>query len=131
MLRTTLILALSTAAAFAAPAAQRQPDRDEAKAAQELRGLVAGKPQSCISPSRSQGGSHYGNIVLLRDRSGTLYRTNFEGGCTVDDNDALISRRFSSQVCRGDIIEGRDLVSGFTRGSCVYSDFVPYRKPKS
>lgn len=128
MIRTLLTLTLAGATAFAAPAARRDLS-DDAKIGRELAGRIPGIPQSCINPSPSEGSSHYGNTVLMKDRMGVIYRTHFEGGCTASDWDVLVSRRPSTQLCRGDIIEIHDQSSGFFRGACSYSDFVPYRRP--
>lgn len=122
------MLLLAATAAGAAPQAELSP-RDEARLTKQLAGLVAGPPQDCITPSRSQGGSRYGEVSLIRDRQNTLFMSRFDGGCSVRDSDALISRRPGERLCRGDIVEARDLVSGMSSGSCVYGDFVPYRRP--
>lgn len=128
MFRTALIL-VAGAAAFAAPASERDRS-DDAKLEKKLAGLIPGQPQSCINPSRSEGGDHFGNVVLIKDRSGTLYRTSFRGGCTAGPSDSLISRRPSTQLCSGDIIEIRDLSMDIFRGACSYTEFVPYRRPR-
>lgn len=128
MFRTALIV-IAGAAAFAAPARERDPAQD-AKLEKRLSGLVPGTPQSCISPSRSEGGDHFGNVVLMKDRGGVLYRTSFRGGCEASESDALISRRPSDRLCTGDIIEIRDIQMQAFRGACSYEPFVPYRKPR-
>lgn len=120
---------LAGAAAFAAPASERDLSND-AKVAKRLAGLIPGEPQSCINPSRSQGGEHLGNIVLMKDQSGVLYRANLQGGCMVRSTDSIISRRPSTRLCSGDIIEIRDIGMGAFRGACTYSEFVPYRKTR-
>lgn len=130
MIRVTLALALIGATAYAAPAKQPYVDRDEARIAERLSKLVPGAPVDCISPSASDGGQHAGNVVLMKDRSGVLYTAHFEGGCQARDSDALISRRPTTRVCRGDIVEIRDLTSGFSSGACSYSSFTPYRRPR-
>lgn len=128
MIRPILAIALTAATAFAAPAARHDPAGEE-QVARQLRGLVPGQPQTCVTPERTGSGSHYGNTFLIEGRGGTLYRAQFQGGCEAPEEDALITRRTGSSICRGDIAEVRDLTSGFTRGSCIFSDFTPYRKP--
>jgi hypothetical protein len=117
MLRTTLAVLLVGATAFSAPAAHRDAS-DEERIAKQLVDLTPGEPRSCVVPSRSAGGTHAGNAVLVKDRSNTLYLAHFEGGCEARESDALISRRFSAQLCRGDLVEIRDLSSGISRGTC-------------
>lgn len=128
MIRTALAVALIAATAYAAPAARRDLS-DDARLEQALQGRVPGTPRSCIDPSPSDGASHFGNTVLLKDRAGVLYRTRFDGGCRASPWDVLVSWRPTTQLCRGDIIEIRDPASGFTRGACSYTDFTPYRRP--
>jgi hypothetical protein len=128
MLRNALIVLIAGAAGVAAPAADRAPD--DAPFAKRLAKLTPGAPQTCINPSRSGGSDHAGNQVLIEDRSGTIFLAHFQGGCEARDSDALISRRPSTQLCRGDVVEIRDLTSGFSRGMCAYSDFTPYRRVK-
>lgn len=127
MFRTAVILATG-AAAFAAPASERDRSYD-AKLEKKLAGLTPGEPQSCINPSMSQGGENFGNTVLIKDRNGTLYRTSFRGGCTATATDSLISRRPTTRLCSGDIVEIRDLSANLFRGACTYTEFVPYRRP--
>lgn len=128
MFRTALVVMIG-ATALAAPASERNLS-DDAKIEKRLAGLVPGQPQGCISPSRSEGGDHYGNTVLIKDRSGILYRTSFRGGCTARSTDTLVSQRPTERLCTGDIIQIQDIQAGVFRGSCSYNEFVPYRKPK-
>ena len=130
MVRNFITVALIAGTSYAAPAARRDVS-DDSRIERQLADREAGVPQSCINPSPSQGAAHYGNTVLIKDRAGVLYRTHFEGGCTADDNDITISRRPTTQLCRGDIIEIREPVSNIFRGACSYSDFTPYRRVKT
>lgn len=128
MFRTALVVVIS-ATALAAPASERNLS-DDAKVEKRLAGLVPGQPQGCITPSRSEGGDHFGNTVLIKDRTGTLYRTSLRGGCTVGFTDVLVSQRPTERLCTGDIIQIQDRQMGIFRGACTYNEFVPYRKPK-
>ena len=107
----------------------------EARLQQALSGRVAGPPISCLPDYRSD------NMVVIDDdtilfRDGrTIYRNDFQGGsCSRlgSGNYALLTRRIGGiGLCRGDIAEVKDLQNGFTVGSCVMGDFVPYTKPRS
>jgi hypothetical protein len=46
----------------------------------------------------------------------------------VGNGDALVTRQFGSQMCRGDIARSADLVAGFQTGSCALGEFIPYRR---
>jgi hypothetical protein len=127
MLRTLIVVAAS-AAAFAAPAAQRE-DRDAARIERALAGLTPGQPQSCINPDRSGNSVRYGDTLLVKGRSGITYLSHFDAGCAPrDDSYAMISRRPTSQTCRGDIVQFQDLTSGAFGGACAYGSFTPYRR---
>lgn len=128
MFRTALLV-IAGAAAFAAPASERDRS-DDAKLEKMLSGLTPGPPQSCINPSRSESGGNFGNTVVIKGQNGILYRTSFRGGCSAGPSDSLISRRPTTQLCSGDIIEIRDIQMNAFRGACSYEEFVPYRKAR-
>lgn len=123
------MLILAGSATAAAPQVDRYA-RQEAQLAKRLDGLVQGPSQDCISPSPSRGGTRYGNATLIEDRTGKLYLTRFEAACTLDPNDAVISRRPTDRLCRGEIVRSRDLISGVDTGSCIYGNFVSYERPR-
>lgn len=99
-----------------------------------LNGKIPGQPISCLPDYRSN------NMVVIDDntvvfRDGrTTFRNDFQGGtCSRlgSGNYALLTRRYGGiGLCRGDIAEVKDLTNGFTVGSCVMGDFVPYTKPR-
>lgn len=129
MLRS-LILVAAGAVALAAPAAQRE-DRGAAAIEKQLAGRIAARPQSCINPNRSDGSTRYGDTLLIRGVSGVTYLSNFAPGCAPrGDNYAMVTRRPSTLLCRGDIVEFRDLTSGAFGGACPYGDFTPYRRAR-
>lgn len=120
---------LVSAAAMAVPAAQGE-NRDEIAIAKRLRGLQPGQPQACITPSRTRGSTRSGDTVLIEDVGGVRYLSRFRGGCSIRSGDATILRTTSSRLCEGEIVEGRDFVSGMSSGACIYGEFTPYRKPR-
>lgn len=102
------------------------------QAARLLKGKVAGEPVSCLSAfqadrpvSLSNGG------VAYRVSSSLAYVQDFGGQCAgvLDDNSFLVRRSTMTQLCSGDIAEVISRPDNFPVGSCVYSDFVPYRTP--
>jgi hypothetical protein len=133
----SISLLLMTAALGACSTAP-QPGRS-VKADAHLQQLLAGKnpgpAQSCLSDFRSN------NMVVIDDNTivfragGTVYRNDFlDGSCSNlgSGNYALVTRRTGGVgMCRGDIAEVKDLTNGFTVGSCVIGDFVPYTKPRA
>ncbi len=99
---------------------------------QKLAGLVPGEPVSCIQTSRVQSSDVVGERVLLyRVSRNLIYRNDPAGGCPgLDDGTALVTRTPSTQLCRGEIATVADLTAGITTGSCVFSEWVPYRRPE-
>ena len=68
--------------------------------------------------------------ILFRDNS-TLYLQKPRGGCPGLANDmTLVRNQFGTgrRLCSGDLNRVVNPRTGFDTGSCVYSDFVPYRK---
>lgn len=108
----------------------RQDARDKVDLDKQLAGLVAGKPQSCISPVRYRESTRVGDTILYKNGRNDIMRTDTGGGCFgLRRGDAIVTTTFSSQFCRGDIVRTIDLVSSVQSGSCIFGDFVPYRKP--
>jgi hypothetical protein len=112
-----------------APARSDSPQRSAEELARALAGRTAGMPVSCISDKARM---HVVDdwTILYRDR-GTLYVQRPRGGCHgLDNGMSLIRNQFvTTRLCRGDINRVVDLRTGFGTGACVFSEFVPYRKP--
>ena len=122
---TTLLL-FASACATTGAARDQLPDPGIAKA---LAGKVAGAPLSCISLRDSEQSSTFRGAILYRVNSKLTYLNDL-GKCPFLRNDAiLVTKVYGSQLCRGDIVNMLDRGSHFPSGSCVFSDFVPYRAP--
>ena len=69
--------------------------------------------------------------TILFRQGATVYVQKPSGGChgLGSGNYTLLTRlQGTSRLCSGQIGEVVDRTSGFTYGSCVFSEFVPYRK---
>ena len=126
---------LVIASALAACSTTTEPTTRSAEAQAQLDkllvGKVAGNPVSCLSQARPSAStvSIDDNTIAFRQGS-KVYINHPSGGCTnLNGPYALVTRTPSTRLCRGDIAEVRDMVSGFTVGSCVLGDFLPYAKP--
>jgi hypothetical protein len=129
-----LLLAATTGAfTFAALPAREAP---AAKSAQELaralEGRTAGRPVTCIPNFRGQARMQVldDQTIIFRDGA-TVYLQRPRSQCNGLDNGgyALVTKLHGSQqICAGDIHQLIDLTTGVYGGSCVFSDFVPYRK---
>lgn len=131
------VLAAATGAALVATStiAIAEKDSYSAKSAEKLgkalAGRTAGAPVSCIGNMRGSDMQVIDDNTILFKEGGTVYVQKPRGGChgLGSSNYTLVTRiAGSNRLCRGQIGEIVDRVSGFTYGSCVFDDFVPYRK---
>ncbi|MFC7536155.1 hypothetical protein ACFQPG_02085 [Sphingomonas sp. GCM10030256] len=106
--------------------AQQQLDR-------YLAGKVAGEPRSCLPLyTRNNMVVVDDNTILFRDGSNRVWRNDPPGGCSPLGRPGytmVIRTVGGTGLCRGEIVQVVDLVSGFNGGSCSLGDFVPYTGP--
>ena len=95
-----------------------------------LAGKVAGPPVSCLPAMRASDMRVIDeDTVIFRQSANHLYLGHMAGGCNMlgKGGYALVTRQFgTSGMCHGDIATVVDTHTGFTVGSCVVGDFVPY-----
>jgi hypothetical protein len=107
--------------------------RDAELLAAEFRGLVPGKPETCLPlPARTQYQTRgYGDTLVYEVSSKLKYRNDTNGGCggVGRNDDILVTQSFSGRLCRGDIARTVQRATGINTGGCSFGDFVPYRKP--
>lgn len=108
----------------------RAQARDAAKLDEALAGYTPGKPVPCVDNRELRGPEAYGETTLIfRASRKLIWRTETSGSCDdVKRGDALVTRQYGSRLCKGDIARTANLQSGFSTGSCVIGEFVPYRK---
>lgn len=132
-----IIFAIPLALMLAAPAANsgtaevKLSDKDQVKFDKIVDGRTAGKPVSCISRIDQTNMTAVGDKYLVYGRSRnakTVYVNEPYGGCRNADRYTLVTRRPSTQLCRGEIAEVKDFPSGAFVDSCSFSSFVPYTK---
>ncbi|MCJ8158022.1 DUF6491 family protein [Sphingomonas sp. LaA6.9] len=107
--------------------------RADAELTKALKGRVqSGEPTDCITLHQARSSTTIRDRAVVYEMAGDMvYVNNFQGGCAgLNDTKAIITRSTTSQLCRGDIATVTDLVAGFSTGSCIFGDFVPYRKPR-
>ena len=111
------------------PPAMRSAE-GEAKLQRLLAGKVAGPPVSCLPSMRNDDMTVIDeDTVIFRQSGNRVYLGHMAGGCNMlgQGGYALVTKRLgSSGLCHGDIATVVDTHSGFTVGSCVIGDFVPY-----
>lgn len=127
-MRFLTIAALALIVPAAGLAAERKTD--EQKLEKMLEGMVPGKPVDCIRQGPNVDSTTFDGVIVYRD-GGTRYVNRFGDGCRfLRNEDALVIRLYSGQLCRGDIANVIDPAAHIPRGSCVFGDFTPYKKPK-
>ena len=127
---SSLITAITAALLVSSTAPAKEGGQRSAEAlAKALAGRTPGAPVSCIS-DRARMHVVDDWTILYRDR-GTIYVQKPRGGCHgLSNNMSLIRNQFvTTRLCRGDINRIVDVRTGFGTGGCVFSEFVPYRKP--
>lgn len=126
----SILLAASTGA----PAKSDTPaPKAAAKLAKALAGRTPGSPVGCINNSRGTDMTVIDDRTILFKEGGTVYLQRPQGSCDGLERGqrTLVTRLHgSSRLCSGQIGDIVDPVSGTMTGSCVFSEFVPYRKTR-
>jgi hypothetical protein len=133
MAMRTPLLALSALAALIAPAAA-QADRlsPDAQLARAVDGRVAGEPVRCIDTHRfSRSRIIDGTAIVYESVGDTVWVNRPRGGArSLDDWDVLVTRQYSTELCRGDVVRLFDSSTMTQTGSVFLGDFVPYRRAR-
>ena len=127
----TAALAVAAAGLLASPAtaaAKRPKLTGEAKLAQMLEGREAGKPVNCLPLGQSQEMRIIDKTAIVYRYGNTLYVNRPTNADALDDDDILVTRQTSGQLCRLDTVQLHDRTSQFYSGFVGLQDFVPYRK---
>lgn len=131
-MKPALLLATAILAGCTGTAAEPvRTARAESRAADLLRGKVAGATRACI-PLRSANRQTIidERTILYRVSSTLVYRNELPGCPGLDDRSTLIHRTTLPSLCSGEIFEYRDAGTGFTQGSCTFGEFTEYRTPR-
>jgi hypothetical protein len=126
--------ALAGCSTTAQPPAMRTAE-NQAQLQRLLAGKVAGPPVSCLPSFRANDMTVIDeDTVIFKQSSNHLYVAHMAGGCNMLGRPgyALVTRQVgSSGLCHGEIATVVDTRSGFTVGSCVIGDFIPYSMPRN
>ena len=132
-----IVAMLSVAAAISAcsttPVQETRSPQAQKELAEALAGRVPGKPVTCLPSYRADNMQIIDDWTILFRDGRTIYLQNPRGGCPgiASRRNILVTRLFGgSQLCSGDISHLVDPTSGIGGGACVFSEFVPYTKPR-
>ena len=116
------------AGAGTAPATPRM--EPEARLAEEVDGRLAGAAVKCVDVGFTRDVRIVDDVAILYDQGRTIYVNRpLVGRGILDDSHVIVSKPLFSRLCKGDILQMRDSVSGMPVGSVRLEEFVPYRRP--
>jgi hypothetical protein len=127
ILATVATAAVLLGAGTAAQAETRQ-ERSEARLAEMLQGYEAGEPVTCINAVRSNRLTVLPHVGLVYDAGDTIYVARAANPNMLDSDDVPVIERFSSQLCRTDVMRTFDRYSPSFSGALFLENFVPYHK---
>ncbi|WP_404336579.1 hypothetical protein AB2M62_19700 [Sphingomonas sp. MMS12-HWE2-04] len=120
------------AALLSVPALAATRDTPEVKLQKLIGERVAGAPVDCIDLHGSQSSQIIdGKAIVYRSGAKLYVNTPKSGAESLNDDDILVTKTFSSQLCRMDAVHMVDRSSGFPRGFVLLDKFVPYTKAKT
>lgn len=126
------VAATLAAGAFllAGPTAQaKQKLTGEEQLAKMLEGRKAGKPVNCIPLSRATSTTVIDKTAIVYRVGSTLYVNRPTNADSLDNDDILVTKLYSSQLCSVDTVQLHDRMAGHMwNGFVGLRQFVPYRK---
>ena len=103
---------------------------DEAKLSKALAGRVAGTPVSCISLRDIRSSTIIDRTAIIYQVGNKLYVNRPTGGASsLDDDDILVTKTGTNQLCSIDVVHLVDRSTHFPSGFVNLGKFVPYSKP--
>jgi hypothetical protein len=128
-MKNIAIAIATTMALLASPAmAGKQRLTGEEKLAKLLEGRVAGEPERCLPMSAANDLKVIDKTALVYGRGKTIWVNRPANPRSLDDDDVLVRRSHTAQVCNLDIVRLVDRTSMMEVGSVGLGEFVPYRK---
>jgi hypothetical protein len=119
----------TTAALLAAPAmAGKQRMTGEEELAKVLAGRVAGEPEKCLPYAANSSMKVIDKTAIVYGRGKTVWVNRPTNARSLDDDDILVRKSHTAQVCNLDIVQLVDRGSRMYSGTIGLNEFVPYRK---
>ncbi|WP_428630455.1 hypothetical protein [Sphingopyxis sp.] len=138
LMGAALLTAVAPLAASCAPAGTAEPGaaaltpKQAERLDKQLAGKIPGAPVRCLPSYRGNDTIRVSDSILLyRSGSNLVYRNDLKNTCPglARDSDIMVVRQFGSSTCSGDFFHLVDRSSGIRGPTCVFGEFVPYRKP--
>lgn len=126
-----VLLALTTVALAAVPAASADRSKDAVAIARATAGRTAGAAVDCITRTRTGGDFQVaGRTLIFKADPRVTYLNQVSPGCDTGlSRQALVFRSNSSRLCQGEIVEAVDPMGSSAGGSCTLGPFTPYTRP--
>lgn len=127
-----IAILLSAAAALAGAAALEAKPKltPQERLDKLLEGRVAGEPVNCISHWDTRDMQVLDKTAIVYGWGNVIYVNRPENADSLDDDEILVTRTSSSQLCDLDIVHTVDRTGNFTTGFISLGEFVPYRRVK-
>ncbi len=138
LMGAALLIAAASLVASCAPAGTAEAGADALTPKQietldkQLAGKIPGEPIRCLPNTRTSDTIRVSDSILLyRSGRNLVYRNDLRNICPglARDSDIMVVRQFGSSTCEGDFFHLVDRSSGIRGPTCVFGEFVPYRKP--
>lgn len=132
MRRFALALALGATLAAAPSLQARDRLSGEERLAKLLEGRVAGAPVDCIYLPRVRDARIIDRTAIVYDAGSTIWVNRPASGARqLDDDDVMVTRPTSSQLCKVDVVHLRDRSNLSWNGFVGLGQFVPYTRTRS
>lgn len=95
-----------------------------------LEGREAGKPINCISHWDTREMQVLDKTAIVYGWGNVIYVNRPKNAESLDDDDIMVTKTSSSQLCDLDIVHTVDRTGHFTTGFVSLGEFVPYRRVK-
>ncbi len=124
-----IAIALAAAALLAGPAlSAKERLTGEQQLAKLLEGRVAGEPVSCIPLHRTSSSRIIDGTAIVYDTGRTIYVNRPTNADSLDDDDIMVTRLHTSQLCRLDTVRLHDRSGHWYSGFVGLENFVPYTR---
>ncbi|MFM5895619.1 MAG: hypothetical protein ACKOQM_14475 [Novosphingobium sp.] len=128
-MRKIAIAITAAAALLAGPALEARSNLSPQQRLDKLlEGRVAGRPEHCISHFDTREMQVLDKTAIVYGWGNTIWVNVPRNAQDLDDDNIMVTRTSSSQLCDLDIVTTLDRTSQMFNGSVSLGEFVPYRR---